>query len=279
MGERFGEAGRRIHLQQEIGDARGRDLLVRSSTRSSAPVGAAASSFSICRTPFSIDPPGSCLRERHGQLAQPHVEASLPVCQPFLRPQWHSETTAFRDGLCRNECVFQIAIAPGPSKPDISGAERIAQMEQHRDLPWRASPALWARRWRCHFELGRRSWSSRHRSNRYEGRHRFQKRQCNGRSSQIEQAQHAWSVSAEAVITVEHMIERIVGHGGGQPGCHCNKGFKPSHPDPLAMTSPSGWPSSCASTGRPRSGEGFQGVTHHPASSATFAWQIRSEAR
>ncbi len=28
MGERFGEAGRRIHLQQEIGDARGRDLLV-----------------------------------------------------------------------------------------------------------------------------------------------------------------------------------------------------------------------------------------------------------
>ncbi|WP_229265312.1 hypothetical protein, partial [Klebsiella pneumoniae] len=42
-------------------------------------------------------------------------------------------------------------------------------------------------------------------------RHRFQKRQCNGRSSQIEQAQHAWSVSAEAVITVEHMIERIVG--------------------------------------------------------------------
>ncbi|MCG7459851.1 hypothetical protein, partial [Corynebacterium tuberculostearicum] len=27
MGERFGEAGRRIHLQQEIGDARGRDLL------------------------------------------------------------------------------------------------------------------------------------------------------------------------------------------------------------------------------------------------------------
>ena len=69
------------------------------------------------------------------KLAQPHVEASLPVCQPFLRPQWHSETTAFRDGLCRNECVFQIAIAPGPSKPDISGAERIAQMEQHRDLP------------------------------------------------------------------------------------------------------------------------------------------------
>ncbi len=57
------------------------------------------------------------------------------------------------------------------------------------------------------------------------GRHRFQKRQCNGRSSQIEQAQHAWSVSAEAVITVEHMVERIVGHGGGQPGCHCNKGF------------------------------------------------------
>ncbi|EPR1148426.1 hypothetical protein ACU0H3_004844, partial [Salmonella enterica subsp. enterica serovar Infantis] len=51
---------------------------------------------------------------------------SLPVCQPFLRPQWHSETTAFRDGLCRNECVFQIAIAPGPSKPDISGAERMA---------------------------------------------------------------------------------------------------------------------------------------------------------
>ncbi len=60
------------------------------------------------------------------KLAQPHVEASLPVCQPFLRPQWHSETTAFRDGLCRNECVFQIAIAPGPSKPDISGAERMA---------------------------------------------------------------------------------------------------------------------------------------------------------
>lgn len=28
------------------------------------------------------------------------------------------------------------------------------------------------------------------------GRHRFQKRQCNGRSSQIEQAQHAWSVSS-----------------------------------------------------------------------------------
>ena len=28
------------------------------------------------------------------------------------------------------------------------------------------------------------------------------------------------------MIPVEHMIERIVGHGGGQPGCHCNKGFE-----------------------------------------------------
>ncbi len=35
------------------------------------------------------------------------MSASLPVCQPFLRPQWHSETTAFRDGLCRNEYVFR----------------------------------------------------------------------------------------------------------------------------------------------------------------------------
>jgi hypothetical protein len=81
-------------------------------------------------------PAGNRARARGtAKLAQPDVEASLPVCQPFLRPQWHSETTAFRDGLCRNECVFQIAIAPGSSQPDISGAERIAQMEQHRDLP------------------------------------------------------------------------------------------------------------------------------------------------
>ncbi len=103
------------------------------------------------------------------KLAQPHVEASLPVCQPFLRPQWHSETTAFRDGLCRNECVFQIAIAPGPSKPRHLGRNASRRWNSTAISHRRASPALWARRWRCHFELGRRSWSSRHRSNRYEG--------------------------------------------------------------------------------------------------------------
>ena len=44
--------------------------------------------------------------------------------------------------------------------------------------------------------------------------------------SQIEQAQHARSVPPEPMITVEYMIERIVRHGGGQPGCHCNKGLE-----------------------------------------------------
>ena len=72
---------------------------------------------------------------RTAKLAQPHVEASVPVCQPFLRPQWYGETAAFRHGLRRNKCVFQIAIAPGLGKPNVPGAERIAQMEQHRDLP------------------------------------------------------------------------------------------------------------------------------------------------
>lgn len=127
MGERFGEAGRRIHLQQEIGDARGRDLLVEIEHQI----------FGACRrggfefldmqnAVFNRPARDRACASGTTKLAQPHVEASLPVCQPFLRPQWHSETTAFRDGLCRNECVFQIAIAPGPSKPDISGAERMA---------------------------------------------------------------------------------------------------------------------------------------------------------
>lgn len=69
------------------------------------------------------------------KLAQPDIEARLPVCQPFLRPQWHGETAAFRHGLRRNESLLQIAIAPGSHQPDVPGAKRVAQMEQHRDLP------------------------------------------------------------------------------------------------------------------------------------------------
>ena len=69
------------------------------------------------------------------QLAQPDFEPGLTIRQPFLRPQWHGEATAFRDSLRRNECMFQIAIAPRLGQPDISGAERIAQMKQNRDPP------------------------------------------------------------------------------------------------------------------------------------------------
>lgn len=58
----------------------------------------------------------------------------MPICQPFLRPQWYSETAAFRHGLRRNENLFQITVAPGSYQPDIPRAERVAQMEQHRDL-------------------------------------------------------------------------------------------------------------------------------------------------
>ena len=69
------------------------------------------------------------------KLAQPDIKAILSVRQPFLRPQWHGETTAFGHSLRRHECVFQIAIPPGLGQPDIPGAEGITQMEQNRDLP------------------------------------------------------------------------------------------------------------------------------------------------
>ncbi len=118
---------------REIGDARGRDLLVEIEHQI----------FGACRrggfefldmqnAVFNRPARDRACASGTAKLAQPHVEASLPVCQPFLRPQWHSETTAFRDGLCRNECVFQIAIAPGPSKPDISGADNTKYKKNER---------------------------------------------------------------------------------------------------------------------------------------------------
>jgi hypothetical protein len=84
--------------------------------------------------PFSMTRRESCPCAPRGQTPQPDIEASPALRQPFLRPQWHSETRALRTPA-RDEKLLQVAIAPRSRQPDVPGPEGVAQMEQHRDFP------------------------------------------------------------------------------------------------------------------------------------------------
>ena len=57
-----------------------------------------------------------------------------------------------------------------------------------------------------------------------QNRHRFQQRQRNWCSPNFKQAQHTGSITAETMITVEYMVERIARHGRGQTDRSGNKG-------------------------------------------------------
>ena len=103
MGERFGEAGVH-HLQQEIGDARGRDLL--ESTQIFEAYRRGGFKFLDMQAPFSIDPPGSML----SGTASSHNRMSRQACRSAAIPpaaMAQRDTAAFRDGYCRNSACFR----------------------------------------------------------------------------------------------------------------------------------------------------------------------------
>ena len=117
MGERFG--GRPPH-PLPAGDWRcaGGFVCERSSTRSSdARRRGAASSFG-CAERVAFNRPGQLGARWHGNLqgfCAPHVEASLPVCQPFSRTRNGTERRPLPRiaDLCRERGAARSPVAPG----------------------------------------------------------------------------------------------------------------------------------------------------------------------
>lgn len=88
--------------------------------------------------------------------------------------------------------MLQVAIAPGSGQPNISGSEGIAQMEQHRYLPEASVADRLGTKMAMPFRAGPKEagmcgivQAS------TQSHHRFEKRERDRRSPQIEQAQQA----------------------------------------------------------------------------------------
>ena len=137
-------------------------------------------------------------------------------------------------------------------------------MEQHRDFPEASVASRLGTKLTMPFrarphEAGMRAIVQTVAQN----HHRLQQRHCDRCGPKIEQTQHPRGIATEAMISFEHMIERIVRHGGGQPGCHCNKGFEAI---PTRTARDDGFQRLavilCIDQGTANFGEGFQGVAH-----------------
>src|SRR5690606_14559925 len=95
MGEGLAEADRGVDLQQKIGDACERYLLVKIEHQILGTVRCSGFKFFNMQDAVLDRPAGNRAHARGAaKLAQPDIEALLPICQPFLRPQWYSETAA-----------------------------------------------------------------------------------------------------------------------------------------------------------------------------------------
>ena len=136
MGERVGEADCLIHFQQEVGDpdfwqasVQIQDQLISVSRRVGRnPVG----SHDAVLDAGAWQHAHSC---RGWRAASTRPACVSSVGQPVFRETGDGQCGGCGDDLGGHEGHFQIGVTPGMTQPDVSGAKRVAQMEQHGDLP------------------------------------------------------------------------------------------------------------------------------------------------
>ena len=110
--EGLGEPGGVVHLKQDVRDARlGHPAVEVGDHRSAAPSGTAPSVLSTRRT----------------------LSSMLPTVVWTGRSR--QAAVGISDGGSRQQRLSDVAVAARPRQPDVAGAERVAQVEQHRRLP------------------------------------------------------------------------------------------------------------------------------------------------
>ena len=143
---------------------------------------------------------------RGDQPAQAIVEGE-PALRRASRADWPGPAGCGRHQRRREPTAApsDVAVAARPRQPDVAGAERVRQVEQHRRLP-KASCAATARR-------GRPASCGRIRSGAGccapSSADRFQQGLGRRRRLNVQRAQHSRRVAAEAAVAPQDVIQRI----------------------------------------------------------------------
>ena len=135
--EGLGEPGGVVHLEQDVGDPNLGHPPVEVGDQVSGPV--RHGGFRPLDAQHAVfDAP---VRDRTGprcggQPAQALVQGDPALGEPIVRTgRDRQAAVGISDGRSRQQRLSDVAVAARPRQPDVAGAERVAQVEQHCRLP------------------------------------------------------------------------------------------------------------------------------------------------
>ena len=228
VGEGIGEAERGIDFEQQVGDADGRQAAIQVEQQfldavrrvggkavdaQHAVLDAAVWDRAVAR---GATEPGEAIGKPRLAIGQPDVRVGRDR-------QLHGARD--RHG---HEDMSQVAVTMRAVEPDVARAQRIAQVEHHRDLAEarivtalhpQLTPPLGMRAQEI---VGRRQFALGG-----DGLHRIEQGTGHRRGFEVEAAQHTRRIAAEAVIAPIDMGQRIIAQRVGQRSGHRDELVEP----------------------------------------------------
>lgn len=211
MGEGVGELQRGVHFEQQVGDADGRQATVKVQHQVIDPVRRIGGQAIDAQRPV-LD---AAFRDRTvargaTEPGEAIGETGLAVREPDMRIGRYGQLRSMRD-FHRYEDVAKVTVPVRAVEPDVTRAQRVAQMEHDRDFseariivalrPQLTPPfGMWAQE-----IVGRRE-----RVFGGDGDHRVQQGSRDRRGLEMEAAQHTRGIATEAVIPLIDMRQRII---------------------------------------------------------------------
>lgn len=211
MGEGVGELQRSVHFEQQVGNADGRQATVKVQHQVIDPVRRIGGQAIDAQRPV-LD---AAFRDRTvargaTEPGEAIGETGLAVREPDMRIGRYGQLRSMRD-FHRYEDVAKVTVPVRAVEPDVTRAQRVAQMEHDRDFPEariivalrpQLTPpfGMWAQE-----IVGRRE-----RVFGGDGDHRVQQGARSRRGLEMEAAQHTRGIATEAVIPLIDMRQRII---------------------------------------------------------------------
>ena len=156
------------------------------------------------------------------QPPQTLVQRALALREPVLRTgRDRQAAVGINDSGSRQQRLPDVAVAARPCQPEVAGAERIAQVEQHRRLP-QAVVGLGAQQ-PAPLRIRPQEAGRPRRGGVAQDVDGFQQGPGHGRRLDVQRAQHARRVAAEAAVARQHMVQRIRRDRGGKRGSRCDE--------------------------------------------------------
>ena len=135
--EGLGEPGGVVHLEQDVRDPRLGQPPVEIGDQVSGPVRHGGFRPLDAEHAVFDAPAGDRLGPRRGgQPAEALVEGEPALGEPVVRTgRDRQAAVGISAGGNRQQRLSDVAVAARPRQPDVAGAERVPQVEQHRRLP------------------------------------------------------------------------------------------------------------------------------------------------